>query len=336
MNIGLSGLRQAGLSANRANQPHLYYHDIFFEMQVTILQASQANGIYLIIRLARTSGKPITITYKELTMQWENLTSYDFAAAVQTTQRVAILPVGVLEAHSAHLPLGMDMFHAHYTACRAAEIEPAIVFPAYPYSMNVESSHLPGAFVVQRELAFQLIETVCDEMYRNGIDKIILHNGHGGNRFFLPLFVMTLPEKRKPYVVYYANLPHFPGSENVAEGKELGHACEVETSVMMKIDGSLVKMGQLPRPFHNLERGKVLQEAGAYTQADWYAMYPAMYVGDAAPASPEKGKILLDGEISMLVDLIKLVKADTVTPALVKEFNQRADHPAVPDAWLKG
>lgn len=267
-------------------------------------------------------------------MQWENLTSLDFAQAVKDTQQVAILPVGVLEAHSAHLPLGMDMFHAHYSACRAAEIEPAIVFPAYPYSMNVESSHLPGALVIRRDVAFQLIENICDEMYRNGITKIILHNGHGGNRYFLPLFVMTLPEKRKPYVVYYADLPNFPGSENIAEGKELGHACEVETSVMMTINSSVVKMEQLPKPFHNLNRLSNLQEAGAYTQMDWYAMYPAMYVGDAAPASVEKGKKLLEGEIALLAELIKKVKQDTITPQLVKEFNEKADKPAVPAAWL--
>jgi len=269
-------------------------------------------------------------------MQWENLTSLDFAQAVESTQQVAILPVGVLEAHSAHLPLGMDMFHAHYTACRAAEIEPAIVFPAYPYSMNVESSHLPGAVVFRREVAFQLLENVCDEMYRNGITKIILHNGHGGNRYFLPLFVMTLPEKRKPYVVYYADLPNFPGSDEIAEGKELGHACEVETSVMLAINSSLVKMDQIPNPFHNLERGADLQNAGAYTQMDWYAMYPAMYVGDASPANADKGERLMAGEITLLAKLIKTVKEDNLTPALVKEFNQKADKPAVPDAWRRG
>lgn len=266
-------------------------------------------------------------------MQWENLTSLDFKKAVQDTGGVAIIPVGVLEAHSAHLPLGMDMFHAHYTACKAAEKESAIVYPAYPYSMNVESSHLPGAVVFQRELAFNLLENVCDEMYRNGIKKIILHNGHGGNRYFLPLFVMTLPEKRKPYVVYYADLPNFPGSDEIADGEELGHACEVETSVMMVINSALVKMDQLPRPFHNLQRGAALQEAGAYTQMDWYAMYPAMYVGDAAPANTEKGEKLLAGEIDMLVRLIQAVKNDTLTPALVEEFNRRADDPQVPDAW---
>jgi len=129
-------------------------------------------------------------------MRWENLSSLDFEKAVETCQGVGIIPVGVLEAHASHLPLGTDMFNAHFTACEAAAQEPIIVFPQYPYTINHESSHLPGSLVIKRDLAFALLENICDEMYRNGITKIILLSGHGGNRYFLPLFVQTLPKKR--------------------------------------------------------------------------------------------------------------------------------------------
>ena len=130
-------------------------------------------------------------------MQWENLTSLDFEKAVHECQGIGILPVGVLEAHSSHLPLGMDMFACHWVACRATEIESAIVFHAYPYGINIESAHLPGSVTIQRDLVFALLENVCDEMARNGLTKIILLSGHGGNRYFLNLFVQTLPEKDK-------------------------------------------------------------------------------------------------------------------------------------------
>ena len=131
-------------------------------------------------------------------MQWENLTSLDFVTAVQTCQGVGLIPIGVLEAHASHLPLGTDMFTAHFVA---AEQEPIIVFPQHPYSINHETAHLPGGVVIRRELAFALLENICDEMYRNGLHKIILISGHGGNRHCLPLFVQTLPAKSNPYVV---------------------------------------------------------------------------------------------------------------------------------------
>ncbi|HBX68277.1 MAG TPA: hypothetical protein DEH25_02515 [Chloroflexi bacterium] len=270
-------------------------------------------------------------------MNWEKLTSLDFEKAVQTCQGVGILPVGVLEAHSSHLPLGMDMFACHWAASRAAEIEPAIVFHAYPYGVNIESAHLPGAVVFQREVIFALLENVCDEMARNGLDKIIILSGHGGNRYFLPLFVQMLPEKDKTYTVYYADLPHFPGARDLLEGDEFGHACEAETSVMLHIDADTVKLEQAPpQGFTNARRNAEISEAGGYSPVDWYAMYPHMYVGDARPATAEKGQIMLEHEVEALVKLIRAVKADEVTPGLLREFVERKQHPKAPDFWTKG
>jgi creatinine amidohydrolase len=270
-------------------------------------------------------------------MQWENLTSLDFEQAVKECQGVGIISIGVIEAHSSHLPLGTDAIACYFVARNAAEVEPAIVFPFYPYGVNIESVHLPGSVFIQREVIFALLENICDEMARNGLTKIILHSGHGGNRYFLPLFVQMLPEKKKPYVVYQANLPYFPGAEGVMESGEYGHACEVETSTMLHVQPKLVKMEQVPpRPFTSLKRNENLQKVGAYTQMDWYAMYPHMYVGNAAVATAEKGKLIVENEIKILAEFIRVVKEDEITPGLVDEFNQRMQKPESPDFWTVG
>ena len=269
-------------------------------------------------------------------MQWENLTSLDFERAVQTCQGVGVIPVGVLEPHASHLPLGTDMFSAHFMACKAAEQEPAIVFPAYPYGINIESAHLPGSLVIRREVAFALLENICDEMGRHGLKKIVLLNGHGGNRFYLPLFVQTLPEKEKPYVAYYADLPYYPGADEVIETEETGHACEAETSQILYIQEELVKMGQRPPdPFTNLQRNQSLAQTGAYSPVDWYAMYPIMYVGDASRATVAKGKVIMDKLVAATVSLLRAVKDDATTPALFEEFLARKRQPASPALWKK-
>jgi creatinine amidohydrolase len=267
-------------------------------------------------------------------MQWENLTSLDFEKAVKTCRGVGIIPIGVIEAHGPHLPLGTDAFEAHYTACHAAELEPSIVFPFYPYGINHESSHLPGAVVIKRDVVFSLLENICDEMARHGLTKIILFSGHGGNRFMLPFFVQTLVEKDKSYVAYYASV-HIEDSD-VLETLETGHACESETSTLLYTHKSLVKMAQVPpQTFANLKRNLPLSEVGAYSPVDWYAMYPHMYVGDASKATVEKGKVLVERRINGLVKLIQRVKADTVTPALLKEYLQRKANPASPSFWTE-
>jgi creatinine amidohydrolase len=269
-------------------------------------------------------------------MQWENLTSLDFEKAVQECEGVGILPVGVIEAHSSHLPLGMDMFACHWVACRAAEKESAIVFHAYPYGVNIESAHLPGAVVIRQNLIFSLLENICDEMARNGLNKIILLSGHGGNRYLLPLFVQTLPEKSKNYTVYYFDAEHFPGADDLLDGDEYGHACEAETSVMLHINDEMVRMDQIPsKPYPNARRNADVADAGGYSSIDWYAMYPHMYVGDAHPATSDKGKIILDYEIKNLIKLIRVIKRDEATPGLLQEFISRKDLPKAPKYWTE-
>lgn len=263
-------------------------------------------------------------------MRWENLTVPHFVEAVEKCRGVGIVPVGVIEAHGSHLPLGTDMFESHWTACRAAEREPALVFPAYPYGINHESAHLPGAIVFKRELVFALLQNVCDEMARHGVKKIILLSGHGGNRYFLPLFVQTLLEEDRDYCVYYAT-PKAEGTDGVLETAETGHACEAETSTSLYINGELVQMDDVPaEPFSSLRRNAELREAGAYSPMDWYAMYPRMYVGDASKATAEKGQRLNEARVEGLVRIIQAVKNDRVTEGLIDEFVEGIDEPSSP------
>ncbi len=270
-------------------------------------------------------------------MQWENLSSLDFETAVIQANRVGIIPLGVIEAHGPHAPLGTDMFTAHWVAVESAKQEPIIVFPAYPFGTNVETAHLPGGLVIKRELIMALLENICDEMYRNGINKIILFSGHGGNRYFLNFFVQTLPEKQKPYVVYFVQSPFFVADTSLLETDENGHACEWETSLIRAIDDSLVNLEQAPpEPFTNLRRNADLAAVGAYSQVDWYSQYPHMVVGDARPATPEKGKAFLAQDVAKLVKAIQVIKADTLSPQLVAEFNERMNKPQSPAFWTKG
>lgn len=65
-------------------------------------------------------------------------------------------------------------------------------------------------------------------------------------------------------------------------------------------------------------------------------MYPHMYVGDARPATAEKGQVILAHEVEALVELIRAVKADEITPGLVQEFVARKQNPRSPNFWRRG
>lgn len=113
-------------------------------------------------------------------MQWEYLNNKKFCEAVKDTN-LCILPMGVLERHSDHMPLGTDCFAAHYVACKAAEKEAAVVFPSFYFGQSNESRAFPGNISLNPIFTLQLLEQVLDEIARNGFQKILLYSWHGGN-----------------------------------------------------------------------------------------------------------------------------------------------------------
>ena len=267
-------------------------------------------------------------------MRWENLTMPDFARAVTECDGVGIIPIGVLEPHSTHMPLGTDMFESHWVACKAAEREPALVFPQYCWGINHEAMHLPGSLVIKRELVFALLANVCEELGRHGFKKIILLSGHGGNRNFLPLFVQTQLETPKDYCVYFGDVPNWRDSEALMETQHLGHACEAETSTALHLHPELVKMEVLPdQPSPPDTHGNAVRDAYGYSPTDWYSQYPRMNVGDGHPGTAEKGKILVERRVDDLVELIRVVKADEATGAMMREFQGAALRPVNP--WVQ-
>ena len=263
-------------------------------------------------------------------MRWEHLTYPDFEKAVNTCRGVGVISMGVIEPHGAHLPLGTDTIAAHYIACQAAEKEPALVFPQYPWGINHEGAHLPGSVVVQRDLVLQLLQNVCDEMARHGCRKIVITSGHGGNRYLIPLFVQTHVERDVDYLVYAGNPVSSKTWVDLMETDERGHACEYETSLMLALQPELVKMEDVPEPFTSKRGNAALKKIGAYSPVDWYAMYPNMYVGDASKATAAKGEAILKAEIEGLVNLLRAVKEDTVTPGLIDTFRAGAKNPRSP------
>ncbi len=258
-------------------------------------------------------------------MRWEHLTGGTFEDAVQQSQGVCIIPIGVIEYHGPHLPLGTDMMQVHELACAAAEREPAIVYPAYYFGANTETKHFPGGIVIKDRLLFDLLENVCDEVSRNGLKKIVLASGHGGNRFFLPLFVQLALDKARGYTPYYVegygSDPEF--FARIMETRLHGHACECETSVALHCYPELVRMDLLDqdRCWPSQERLSHLE--GLYTPADWYARFPEHCAGDPRPATAEKGKALFETRVMALARLLGAIKKDQAAPGIYAEFGSR-------------
>jgi creatinine amidohydrolase len=258
-------------------------------------------------------------------MQWENLTSNEFEAAVNETG-VCILAAGVLERHADHLPLGTDVLNSHKIACLAAEKEAAVVFPPFYFGQIYEARCYPGTVSLSPVLLMQVFQSVLDEIARNGFKKIIIFNGHGGNVHFLYFLAQSSLWEEKPYSLY-VKLPNMSPDmsarwDDVLETNDHYHACECETSVTMANFPDLVKSDRIPaQPADSLNRMEHLPYN--YSGIWWYSNYPEHYAGDARTASLEKGKKLMELNVDSLAQFIADVKRDQTVPALSNEFFER-------------
>jgi len=258
-------------------------------------------------------------------MRWEDMSIASFEETVEQCGGVCILPIGVMEAHGPHLPLGTDVLIAHRLACAAADIEPALVFPFYPWGMNVETKAWPGGIVLELQTTLDLLTNVCSEISRNGCKKIILLSGHGGNRFLLPLFVQSQLDQEvdyTPYLVVGDTLGRDEFFYTLFADGMSGHAGECETSLMMHLAPQATHPEWIPKqPERRNPRMDHLAEQ-LYTPVDWYGQYPDHYKRDARPASAEKGQTWFVHRAEQLALIISTVKNDTVAPEIYREYGE--------------
>lgn len=111
---------------------------------------------------------------EELPYFWDRLTSLDFKKAVEKAQGVCIIPIGVMEKHGPHLPLGTDVIRAHEMCKRAAGQEYAIVFPDFYIGQIFEAKHQPGTIAYSTEMMVKFLDATCREIARNGLKKSFL------------------------------------------------------------------------------------------------------------------------------------------------------------------
>ncbi|MGZ5438536.1 MAG: creatininase family protein, partial [Candidatus Aminicenantales bacterium] len=188
---------------------------------------------------AKPAAAPLSVHYEELT-------SPDFARAVAQSGGTCIVPLGILEKHGPHLPLGTDLIDCREISLRAAAADYTIVFPAYFVGQIFEAEHQPGTIAYGSRMMLDLLQRTCDELARNGLKKIILVNGHGGNDPFLHFFCQAQLETRRDYVVYLFE-PSYDGATEAKLDKMRkttvdGHAGEEETSVMLAHHPELVRL----------------------------------------------------------------------------------------------
>ena len=161
----------------------------------------------ILIMLGTLSNAGVCRAQAGLSPNWEELTGPDFVQAIHQSQGVCVLPFGIIEKHGPHLPLGTDLLDVRFAVANAVKEEYAVVFPAYYFGQIFEARHQPGTLAYSLQTQLTLLQETVSEMARNGCQKIVIVNGHGGNESLLPLFAQAQMASARDYAVYVFGLP---------------------------------------------------------------------------------------------------------------------------------
>lgn len=242
-------------------------------------------------------------------MRWAELTWPDFE---RVDKKVAVLPVGVIEAHGPHLPLGTDALMALYVAEKAAEEAGVLLLPPIWYGSIYVLEKFPGTISISGETLYRLYKEVFMEVARNGVRYLVVVNGHGGNIDALKMAAKDVAKSTYLNIVlvnWWIDLAK-EARRKVLETPE-GHAAEDETSEVMAAYPHLVK--EIPRDADEWAEAKY----AVYGARVYAMMYKKAVQGYPSRASREKGEAILKAAVEELKSLLEDLKKD-VLPVSVK------------------
>jgi creatinine amidohydrolase len=264
----------------------------------------------------------------KLSPKWEELTAGDFIQAIHQSGGTCILPMGILEKHGPHLPIGTDLLNVRRAVVDATQKEYSVIFPEFYAGQIFEAQQEPGTVAYSLSLQLQLLQETVSEMSRNGCKKVILVNGHGGNEHLLPLFAQAQLATPRDYVVYAIGLPNMDraGRPPIKSPNDM-HAGETETSHVMYSRPELVHMDRAATESGaDQDRQKGLPSY-VYTGIWWYAKFPDHFSGNPAAANKELGTFDMNTWSDQIAAGVKAIKADEASLKIQNEYFEKIKHP---------
>jgi len=216
----------------------------------------------------------------------------------------AIIVTGATENHGFHLPMGTDTFAAYAVAEETAKrVDGALLLPPIPFGVSDQLMPFPFTITLTAETLAQVIFEVAESCLVQGIRKLLLVNGHGGNNSAIDVAMRKIrrlyPDvKMAASLAWWISGPKLLPEGTFAKDYGIGHAGEAETSTALYLVPDYVDMDAAkgewpasPKEVRLLATIPELSVSGA--------------TGDPTPATAEKGRLLVTALADYLARFIK-------------------------------
>lgn len=266
-------------------------------------------------------------------------------AAVQG--RIAVIPAGTLEDHGLHLPVDTDVVIADRICQDLADKLPNDIVVLPPITFGFSPHHLdgPGTVTLRWDTFIESTHQIISSLFYHGFRKVLIVNGHGSNEPVLDVAsrqaIVSNPDSQSAMISWWSLRKVQETVKSFRESKWTGHACELETSLYMAIDPSMVKT--------ELFEEDINPYMSSHFWADLVSQAPEGFVnpvrineywstvsrtgtwGDPKTSSAAKGQAIIDAAVSELIEIVNEYKA---RPIRVRKPHQAPEFSARNSAFL--
>lgn len=221
-----------------------------------------------------------------------------------------LIPMGSLEQHGPHLPLSTDTIIAFEVAKRVAEKLDIALAPPMGFGFSIEHMDFLGTISLDPSTLIALLKSVCLSLVKHGFNRIFIVNGHGGNRAIIESAIQLMKNESNASFYSFTLLSvvqkFFNKIRDSSEG-EIGHADEIETSLMLAICPEKVKMNKCVDESPKLPVHLTFEASKKEVTFAWRTkeISESGVIGAPSKASAEKGRLMLDYLVNEIATIVK-------------------------------
>ncbi len=248
-------------------------------------------------------------------MHWEEMTGPEIDG-LDRDHTVLLLPLGSVEQHSNHMPVGTDTILAQEVSLAAATKAgkaTAVVLPPPWYGFSAHHLRFAGTITLPAATLMDLAGRIADSLVGHGFRRLLIVNGHGGNGGPIDVIASELGHRHYGRARIAAITYFQLARQEIAALREsplggMGHAGEFETAMMMHLRPDLVHMDRAvtvyPDPGSSYLSTDLLASSPVRTYLDFKDLSPTGVLGDPSHASPEAGNRYFTAVVDALTRFI--------------------------------
>lgn len=231
-----------------------------------------------------------------------DITMSEFSEGLEKTKTL-VVPFGAVEAHGTHMPLGTDTLIMDSVVCEAEKSVDFFVAPPIHYGVCTSTGAHPGTINFTPDTLRGVCRDIVRDGYRKGLRNFVLISGHGGGQHVSAMkeagevLTAELEGVNISCLAIYEILPK--EAYEIAETKNDSHAGEIETSLILHLNETLVK-GRAPEEYPYMPKPIIAK--------DKVKFWPGAVWGNPEVATSEKGKQFFDIMVESLVEFVKRIE----------------------------